>query len=122
MGETIGKETKFSQYQLDEEGENYREVLITLPTILTITEKEKDELENLQMRMNNEVNFPEKDLQRLNELQQKSRQKDEKTLFKSTHFNEPNILAHLRMSERTDDNGNKVLFIGGNTIRFRAGI
>jgi len=59
--------TNFYKYQLDDKGENYREVLITLP--------------------------------------------NQKTLFKSSHFDEPNILAHLRMNERTDDNGNKVLFL-----------
>ena len=31
--------------------------------------------------------------------------------FKSSHFDEPNILVHLRMNTRTDANGNKVLFL-----------
>jgi hypothetical protein len=33
------------------------------------------------------------------------------TDFKSTHFDEPNILVHLRMNTRTDAEGNKVLFL-----------
>jgi hypothetical protein len=31
--------------------------------------------------------------------------------FKSSHFDEPNILVHLRMNTRTDAEGNKVLFL-----------
>ena len=31
--------------------------------------------------------------------------------FKSSHFDEPNILAHVRFNERTDSEGNKVLFL-----------
>ena len=44
-----------------------------------------------------------------NELQSKWR-KDE-GVFKSSHFDEPNILVHLRMNTRTDAEGNKVLFL-----------
>ena len=31
--------------------------------------------------------------------------------FKSSHFDEPNILVHLRMNTRTDSEGRKVLFV-----------
>jgi hypothetical protein len=31
--------------------------------------------------------------------------------FKSSHFDEPNILVHLRMNTRVDAEGNKVLFL-----------
>ena len=37
--------------------------------------------------------------------------KDKDILFKSSHFDEPNILVHLRMNTRTDSEGNKVLFL-----------
>lgn len=57
--------TKYSQYQLPG-GENYKEVLITLPG--------KDQ-------------------------------------FKSSHFDETNIITHLRMNTRTDADGKKVLFL-----------
>jgi hypothetical protein len=56
---------KYSQYQLPG-GENYKEVLVTLPG--------KDQ-------------------------------------FKSSHFDEPNIITHLRMNTRTDADGKKVLFL-----------
>ena len=32
-------------------------------------------------------------------------------MFKSSHFDQPNVLAHVRFNERTDANGKKVLFI-----------
>ena len=31
--------------------------------------------------------------------------------FRSSHFDEPNILVHLRMNTRTDEDGKKVLFL-----------
>ena len=33
------------------------------------------------------------------------------TDFKSSHFDEPNILVHLRMNTRLDSEGRKVLFV-----------
>lgn len=65
--------TKYSQYTLPG-GENYREVLFTLPL-------EK----NLADAINKE--------------------------FRSSHFPEPNILAHVRFNERTDTEGKRTLFI-----------
>lgn len=35
----------------------------------------------------------------------------ESSAFRSTHFDEPNILAHVRFNERTDTGGHKVLFL-----------
>jgi hypothetical protein len=31
--------------------------------------------------------------------------------FRSSHFDQPNILAHVRFNERTDAEGKRVLFI-----------
>jgi hypothetical protein len=42
---------------------------------------------------------------------EKSGVKIDETNFKSSHFEEPNILVHLRMNTRTDADGNKVLFL-----------
>ena len=35
----------------------------------------------------------------------------EQNAFRSSHFDEPNILAHIRFNERTDADGKRVLFI-----------
>ena len=37
--------------------------------------------------------------------------RDEGTLFKSDHYDEPNILAHVRFNDRVDPDNKKVLFI-----------
>lgn len=42
---------------------------------------------------------------------QKKKSETSKGVFKSSHFDEPNILVHLRMNTRTDAEGNKVLFL-----------
>lgn len=58
---------KYEKYQLVGEKENYREILVTLPS--------------------------------------------KNQLFKSGHFDEDNILVHLRLNERYDNDNNKVLFV-----------
>ena len=80
-----GGATKFSQYQLPG-GENYREVLVTMPI-------GKETLENA----NGEV-ILEKSRGSVNEV------------FTSSHFSDPNILYHLRLNDRTTADGKKMLF------------
>jgi hypothetical protein len=101
--------TKFSKYTLPG-GENYREILLTLPS--------------------KNPEFDPKDLGRLTELSNKTRSAAEdveyKALaqrydaslrgetnpeFKSQHFDQPNILAHMRVNDRVDADGKKVLFV-----------
>ena len=72
---------KFSQYQLPG-GENYREMLIKLPP--------KDPIAAEQYEF-----FP----------------KTGDRLYRSSHWDEPNVLAHVRFNDRTGPNGEKVLFI-----------
>lgn len=103
--------TKFSTYQLEGEKENYKEVLVTMPT----NEKEI-ELSKIQDDLSKKI-YDKK----YSELTEKERaaldfkiqwDKDHsKVDFKSSHFDEPNILVHLRMNTRKDAEGNKVLFL-----------
>lgn len=100
--------TKYSQYQLPG-GENYKEVLITVPNI---AEKKYNDYK-LQLIGKYGSDFKNKDLTSdefdalfdLNEARKNSRD------FKSSHFDEPNIITHLRMNTRTDADGKKVLFL-----------
>lgn len=93
--------TKFSQYT-EPGGSNYKELLLTLPVKVPkvddvaneLFQKEYDKLNQTQRGI---VNL------RFNEVRGET--------FKSSHFDEPNILAHIRFDERTDSEGNKVLFI-----------
>ena len=99
--EELGNDTKYSSYQLEGDKSNYKEVLITIP--------EKTDIHDISMELYG------KPLKELTSLQVK----DVKTVgitrnepkFESSHFKEPNILAHLRMNTRTDAEGNKVLFL-----------
>lgn len=82
---------KFDKYTLPG-GENYKELLITLPTEVRVSENASwDELRSAQAKADaNERRFGN---------------------FRSSHFDQPNILAHIRMNERTDADGKRVLFI-----------
>jgi 23S rRNA maturation mini-RNase III len=62
-------------------GKNYREVLLTLPVQQT--------LEDRYAEMRGEAG----------------------NVYRSRHWDQPNVLAHIRVNDRTDADGNKVLFI-----------
>lgn len=76
--------TKFAKYTLPG-GSNYREVLLTLPDTRSGSTKVSDA-----------------------NIGQKSFESNE---FKSGHFDQPNILAHMRLNDRVDVDGKKVLFV-----------
>jgi len=91
VGESIADPetgTKFSQHTLPG-GENYRELLLTLP------EREvKKPNPNLL-----KVYGPDSPVTKFEQP------------YTSAHWEEPNVLAHVRFNERTDAEGRKVLFI-----------
>ena len=101
--------TKHSQWQL-QGGSNYKELLLTIPEKNSITDKEREELEILGRKMNNDPVFTESDAKRYRELSQKTADRVDNN-FKSSHFEERNIVAHVRFNERTDSEGNRVLFL-----------
>lgn len=114
------KDVKFEQYQLEGEKENYKEVLVTLPSKKgKITDASK---KMVAFRSEMDVKYgegarrkmSESETKKLNELIELAREEGafkEKDKFNSSHFEEPNILVHLRMNTRTDADGNKVLFL-----------
>ena len=121
--------TKFERYTLPG-GENYRELLLTLPekrsrsAVERITEIGK-RLEAIQDEFNNlhasgvsgedpRRAFLADEKDRLKAEQKQLAVEDDKRIsnqFRSSHFSEPNILAHVRFNDRTDADGKKVLFI-----------
>lgn len=109
-GETTGEsedDTKFSQYQLPGEKENYKEVLVTLPRTKAVSFEEFRKEAQHQTSMDDyEVKSAYKKY-----LEKGDYSKVLGRQFKSSHFDEPNILVHLRMNTRTDADGNKVLFL-----------
>ena len=101
--------SKYDKYQLAG-GDNYREILLTLPS--------------------KNPTFAEKDLGRLTELSNKNRSAAENIEYKSlaqqydaslrgettpqyqsSHFDQPNILAHMRVNDRVDADGKRMLLV-----------
>jgi len=105
---------KFAGYQLPG-GKNYREMLLTLPVKkLSEDASAKQFYENF-MRKGGEPSWD--DLSESEKLDIKD-QVPEVALsapdgesYKSSHFDEPNVLAHIRFNERTDAEGKRVLFV-----------
>lgn len=122
----LGGRAKFKSYQLPG-GENYREMLVTLPTkikaisedtandqVLVYQDKLREKYGDLPYdELIQRASTTERaELARLDDLLSAGmRQTEEGEIFKSSHFDQPNVLAHVRFNERTDAGGNKVLFI-----------
>jgi len=109
--ETLRTETpKYSQYQVPG-GENYREVLMTLPenskvvTEMKANQKKLSELSSELEPTSTQVAELEILRARQNELRGQI-----PSTYKSSHWDEPNILAHMRMNDRTID-GKKSLHL-----------
>lgn len=106
--------TKFDQYTAPG-GENYRELLLTLPSKQPPPAGRLEELPNGKFIVNTPGGTrqmfatreaAEAEMRRLGEIFNK----DKAGNFESSHFDEPNVLAHVRFNERTVD-GKKTLFI-----------
>ena len=104
--ESVMNDTKYSGYQL-KGAENYREILLTMPSKRTdITEAQKvleeASLGNLSYD-SQEVKDAQKTIDKYN-----SENKDE---YSSSHWSEKNILAHVRLNEKTLPDGRRVLVV-----------
>ena len=111
-----GNYTKYSQYQLEGEKENYKELLVTLPIKLSIPDGKyivyadkgpaqareyikgfETDKEAFDWIKENEDKYPYTiDF----ETRKVISEIESGNVFKSTHFDEPNILVHLRMNTR----------------------
>lgn len=90
--------TKYGEYTLPG-GENYRELLLTLPSGRSVSEIEREW---------NDLPVTDPRWQSLADERQRALGQG---AFRSNHWEEANILAHIRFNERTDAKGNRVLFI-----------
>jgi hypothetical protein len=98
---------KWSDYTL-EGGENYREVLLTLPK-----KKGQDYAEKMRNKYGKELG-PMQIYEKMSESERETQAKlnnESEVAYKSKHWDESNILAHLRLNERTLPNGERVMFI-----------
>lgn len=142
-----GEGTKFSKYTLPG-GENYREVLLTMPNeksadfpkeytaarvklekalvdsgrYSTAEAKKIANADALRsMRVQGQNFFSEsapagaraaaEEIYNIAERERKSKESTTATTFTSSHFDEKNILAHVRLNDRIDIDGKKVLFV-----------
>jgi GGDEF domain-containing protein len=110
-------DTKYSQYTVPG-GENYKELLLTLPintnaydsAVLELKEFQNQMLEKYGASWKSEINADE-DLKLDDILDRRNKAGVRDSGYSSSHFDQRNILAHVRFDERTDADGNKVLFI-----------
>ena len=102
--EGLEEDTKFGKWQLPG-GENYKELLLTLPVQIT-----DEGFAKWYQDKNTKVPF-----EKLTDESQKDMlkwySKETGKEYKSPHYDEPDILAHVRFNERTDADGSKVLFL-----------
>lgn len=112
------RSTKFEKYTLPG-GENYRELLLTLPankSTLRVESISKAE-DGFQVNLSDGTRqiFPR--ARTIQEARDAAMAHIDEGLwgpdtnFRSSHFSEPNILAHVRFNDRVDAEGKKVLFI-----------
>lgn len=94
---------KFGQYTLPG-GENYREILLTLP------EKEPRNLNDIAQQMYGK-RFSELGDEEANSVTRAEREEIKASNFKSSHWNEKNVLAHIRVNDRVDADGKKMLLV-----------
>ena len=91
-------------------GSNYREVLITLPQIGGSGIRQA--LEEKYNKSGRELYLSLTDDERAAwDREKEGKRVAGDALYRSSHWDTPNILAHLRVDDRTDADGNKVLFI-----------
>ena len=121
-------ETKFQEFQLPG-GENYKELLIFLPVTSPVKKYTKEDFSifedspgKYKIRMPDGALYRDGEWTRRHKVQAFDRVLDlvrelnseekGKTQYTSTHFPDTlNILANVRFNERTDTEGNRVLFI-----------
>ena len=118
-----GGPTKYGSYVLPG-GENYRELLLTLPEKPVSPQPmgEKTKLDSGRWQVDyadrpskvfNTESDADAEMQRIGAKWFKYNRDAEgrKENFRSSHFDEPNILAHVRFDDRTGPNGEKILHI-----------
>lgn len=124
--EDVEGKTKYPQYTLPGEKSNYTEKLLTLPEKITKSVKEIPEGHTIHKLNDGKYSLIDEDTGEIiggrngfdtaNEakeagLKELSRRASKSPTFKSGHFDEPNVLAHVRYDDRVDAAGKKTLFL-----------
>jgi hypothetical protein len=104
--------TKYDKYQLAG-GENYREILLTLPP-KNVTEQTWQVLKADGTTTTGYFTSEEAARRDAGYIGGSIRQSEPVTYqsgYRSSHFDEPNILAHMRVNDRVDADGKKMLLV-----------
>jgi len=101
--------TKFGRYTLAG-GENYREILLTLPSSKTSMEEFLNVAGKKYGGNTPRTQWSPEDNAMYEKLLQEERTPI-KSEYRSSHFSEPNILAHMRVNDRIDADGKKMLLV-----------
>jgi hypothetical protein len=99
--------TRYGKYQLAG-GENYREILLTLPENMSAYDKYTKSLRE-KYGQGGFANLPLTDIERAR--LDKFYAGEDVSPYKSSHFEEPNILAHMRVNDRVDADGKRMLLV-----------
>lgn len=108
--------SKYSQYTLPG-GENYREVLLTLPVksgepARYQVQDQTGKVLNVFDTYKNAEDFMIRNDQFFTGLSIKPvGNKELDKAYKSSHWDQPNVLAHIRVNDRVDADGKRVLFV-----------
>lgn len=113
-GEPATSDAKFSQWTLPG-GENYRELLLTLPP--DAAARRRADLTTAEARRLRETygeryirEAPPEEIRRYEQMLDDEVTADRNNEFRSSHWDEPNVVAHIRFDDRVID-GKKTLFI-----------
>lgn len=107
-----GGKPKWESYKLHG-GTNYREMLLTLPKPEETPEYQRLNAEGAELRMGGAklgqvLPNGQTVQQRLDDIYAQQQAIKDQT-YQSGHWNEPNVLAHIRMNDRVGPNGEKIL-------------
>ncbi len=103
---------KYSKWTLPGEKTNYTEKLLTLPDkSKEMINKLNDRLTEMANRPSSEHNLHPEWKDEWDQIHKERNALISKPEFRGTHFEEPNILAHVRYDERPTTDGNKALVI-----------
>jgi len=114
LGGASDGQAKFASYTLPG-GENYREVLLTLPAgdVMEARQKLTDFQREMREKYDVALAWREKATPQERAEGDRLMAAVEKadTKYRSSHWDQPNVLTHLRVKDRTDADGNRVLFV-----------
>ena len=112
--QVITNPTKFDKYTLAG-GENYREILLTLPNKPMEASAAAELYYKNYKQKGGEPNWSELPVETqqsiIDSMPAAVRNASDAPEYRSSHFNEPNILAHMRVNDRIDADGKKMLLV-----------